>query len=554
MTSSVVALSFSSFLSIAHADSIVDTVTTGASPSRIAVIGTNVYVASASGNNVTVIDTLHGDAVSTIGIGGSPRGMIALGTKLYVANYDTGAVVIIDTASGNATSSVSVGNGPENFVVIGNMLYVNNYVGGSVTAINTASGNATTTIGLGSFPEAMLVIGTKIYITTLATPSKLYVIDTASGNATSSIGVTSAYAIANIGTAIYLPDFAGHVNVVDTANGNATSSIGGVGSGSYKIIALGTKLYVTDYYGTTVSVIDTANSNAVTSVNVGRTGYGITNLGSKVYIANNASSSVSIIDTANNNAVTTIGVGSLPVSFGTLGTKVYVANSGGATVSVIAQQYTLTYAAGSNGSISGSSIQAIGTGLNGTQVTAVPANGYHFVNWSDGLMTSIRTDINVGADATFTANFATNPISLVPETASNFGGTASINDLAKILAPGPATDAYLASRGYHASSVASPATSSHVSNNGIVTVASIPLLFANDIMIGNVGPDVKKLQQYLNTHGYIIATKGIGSLGKETDRFGLLTSIALKRFQKAHGLAVTGNLGSVTRAVINVGK
>ena len=534
---SVASLFFWSLLSIAHADSVVDTVTTGAGPSRVAVIGTNVYVANASGNNVTIIDTLHGDAVSTIGIGGSPRGIIAIGTKLYVANYDTNAVIVIDTASGNATSSIGVGSAPENFVTIGSMLYVNNYVGGSVTAINTASGNATTTIGLGTFPEAMLTIGAKIYVTSLATPSKLYVIDTASGNATSSIAVTSVYAITSIGTTIYLPDFNGHVNVVDTANGNATSAIGGVGSGSYKILALGTKLYVTDYFGSTVSIVDTANSNSITSVSVGRTGYGITSLGSKVYVANNASSSVSIIDTANNNAVTTIGVGLLPVAFGTLGTRIYVANSGGTTVSVIAQQYTLNYIAGSNGTISGSSTQAIGTGSNGTQVTAVPANGYHFVNWSDGLTTAARTDTNIGADATLTANFAVNPVVFVPVSASSFGGTASISDLAKILAPSPATDAYLASRGYHSSSV-----------------SSTTLLFSNDILVGSVSPDVKKLQQYLNTHGYIIATKGIGSLGKETDHFGLLTSIALKKFQKAHGIVATGNLGSVTRTVINSGK
>ncbi len=544
---------FSLQVSVARADSIVDTITTGSGPSRFAVMGSNVYVANSSGNSVTVIDTLHADATSTIGIGGSPRGLIAIGTKIYVANYDLNSVVVIDTASGNATSSISVGSAPENFVAIGTMLYVNNYVGGSVTAINTASGNATTTIGLGSFPEAMLVIGSKIYITSLATPSKLYVIDTASGNATSSIAVTSAYAIAAIGSTIYLPDFNGHVNVVDTANGNATSSIGGMGSGAYKIIALGTKLYVTDYFGTAVSIIDTANSNTVTSVATGRTGYAIANLGSKIYIANNADATVSVIDTAKNNSVTTVSVGSSPMTFATLGTRIYVANGGSATVSVIAQQYTLNYVAGSNGSISGSSTQAIGTGSNGTQVTAVPANGYHFVNWSDASTANPRTDASVTGDVSVTANFAANPVVVAPSSASNLGGTASISDLAKILAPGPATDAYLASRGYHSSGVVSISTASPVSNNVSATPSSTAL-FTTDILAGSVNPDVKRLQQYFNTHGYVIATRGIGSLGKETDSLGTHTSLALKKFQKAHGIPMTGNLGSATRAAINAGK
>ena len=39
-------------------------------------------------------------------------------------------------------------------------------------------------------------------------------------------------------------------------------------------------------------------------------------------------------------------------------------------------------------------------------VTAVPNTGYHFVDWSDGVLTAARTDINVTANITVTANFA----------------------------------------------------------------------------------------------------------------------------------------------------
>jgi len=48
-------------------------------------------------------------------------------------------------------------------------------------------------------------------------------------------------------------------------------------------------------------------------------------------------------------------------------------------------------------------------GGNGSQVTAVPNAGYHFVSWSDGVLTAARTDMNVTADLSVTASFEANP-------------------------------------------------------------------------------------------------------------------------------------------------
>ncbi|PWB67958.1 hypothetical protein C3F09_12555, partial [candidate division GN15 bacterium] len=74
--------------------------------------------------------------------------------------------------------------------------------------------------------------------------------------------------------------------------------------------------------------------------------------------------------------------------------------------------YTLTYLAGANGSISGTTPQTVNYGASGTAVTAVPDLGYHFVNWSDGSTANPRTDVNVTADLTVTANFAINTYTL----------------------------------------------------------------------------------------------------------------------------------------------
>jgi hypothetical protein len=70
--------------------------------------------------------------------------------------------------------------------------------------------------------------------------------------------------------------------------------------------------------------------------------------------------------------------------------------------------YTLTYTAGANGSITGTSPQTVNHGANGTAVTAVPNSGFHFVNWSNGSTSNPRTDNGVTGNISVTANFAAN--------------------------------------------------------------------------------------------------------------------------------------------------
>ena len=70
--------------------------------------------------------------------------------------------------------------------------------------------------------------------------------------------------------------------------------------------------------------------------------------------------------------------------------------------------YTLTYNAGVNGSITGTTPQTVNYGTDGAQVTAVPDAGYHFVKWNDDVMTASRTDTNITSDKTVTASFAIN--------------------------------------------------------------------------------------------------------------------------------------------------
>ena len=65
---------------------------------------------------------------------------------------------------------------------------------------------------------------------------------------------------------------------------------------------------------------------------------------------------------------------------------------------------TLDYAAGPNGSISGSSSQVVAPGDLGATVTAVPNAGYAFIGWSDGQGSASRNDY-ANYNISVTANF-----------------------------------------------------------------------------------------------------------------------------------------------------
>jgi len=82
-------------------------------------------------------------------------------------------------------------------------------------------------------------------------------------------------------------------------------------------------------------------------------------------------------------------------------------------------QYTLTYTAGKNGSITGVSPQQVDQGSDGSPVTAVADKGFHFAEWSDGLATAGRTDRNVSADLAVNARFAVNQYTLTYTAGEN---------------------------------------------------------------------------------------------------------------------------------------
>ncbi len=77
-------------------------------------------------------------------------------------------------------------------------------------------------------------------------------------------------------------------------------------------------------------------------------------------------------------------------------------------------------------------------------------------------------------------------------------------------------------------------------------------VFTQTLKLGSGSEEVLQLQKYLNTHGFPIATSGMGSAGNEVTTFGAKTAAALIKFQKANKIApAIGYFGPLTRSFVN---
>jgi len=117
---------------------------------------------------------------------------------------------------------------------------------------------------------------------------------------------------------------------------------------------------------------------------------------------------------------------------GTLVNNTYTTNAVTANCTVIANfaidTFTLTYTAGSGGSISGISPQTVDYGADGSPVTAVPDENYQFLDWSDGLKTATRQDTNVSANISVTANFAIETFTVTSSVGTGSGSISPLGD------------------------------------------------------------------------------------------------------------------------------
>jgi Putative peptidoglycan binding domain len=96
-----------------------------------------------------------------------------------------------------------------------------------------------------------------------------------------------------------------------------------------------------------------------------------------------------------------------------------------------------------------------------------------------------------------------------------------------------------------------------VATPGMTTPSNAPprtvppdVSFKHNRQLYDRGEDIRDLQKFLNSNGFIVTQDSNGLPGGETSLFGKLTFSFLKKFQTSVGLPSTGYFGPLTRAFI----
>lgn len=154
------------------------------------------------------------------------------------------------------------------------------------------------------------------------------------------------------------------------------------------------------------------------------------------------------------------------------------------------------------------------------------------------------SSVTPATPATPTETPATPAVSAAPATPASGLSATQVQSILDVLASFDADAATIAS-------VKASLWGTAGSTTGSVTSVAVQV-FKTNLTVGSLGSEVKALQQFLNAHGYTVATSGPGSVGNETTRFGSATKAALIKYQKAKGITpAVGYFGAKTRAAMN---
>ena len=235
----------------------------------------------------------------------------------------------------------------------------------------------------------------------------------------------------------------------------------------------------------------------------------------------------------------------------------------------------LTYVAGANGSLTGSTVQSVAYGGSGTAVTAVPSPGYHFVQWSDGSTVNPRTDTSVTANVSVTATFAINTLTLAYAAGANGTLTGTSSQIVSYLASGTAVTA-VPNPGYHFvqwsdGSTVNPRTDTSVTANVSVTatfaINALTLAYAagaNGTLTGTSSQIVNYLASgtavtAVPSPGYHFVQWSDGStVNPRTDtsvtaNVSVTATFAINTFTISFQAGPNGTVGAPTSQVVNYG-
>ena len=352
------ALLFELACSLAHAQNVITTISTGPSPFAVAVdeVTNRIYVSH--GNDVSVIDGQTNTIVSiAVGANAGPIAVNTVTNKIFVACGS--GVTVIDGVSNAVTTIPTTETNPDSIAVnpVTNKIYVadsNNFINGSVLEIDGAT-NAVTTVAKGFLvgPIAVNPVTNQIYVCGNILGGEATVIDGAT-HETESVGANNSPGGPS-GPIAFNPDaivvntdtneiYVGNQNPSDvTLIEGATNDVSNVGL-SDAVIAMAlnmetNKIYAVSQGTSGIMVID-GSTNSATLLDTGANSDGIAvdSVTNKIYVVQvSTNGTLSIVDGVT-NAIFKIPIGVYPfaVSVNSMTNRIYVLdNDSNGTLTVI---------------------------------------------------------------------------------------------------------------------------------------------------------------------------------------------------------------------------
>ena len=280
----------------------------------------NAYVANASSNSISVIDTATNTVTATLPLEGSPRGIAidSVRSLAYVATASQDTVTVLDLLTNAVVAVVPIGF--SNDIVLSanrDFVYVSVAGNSTVAVIDTATNTVVAEIPIGDFSGVLALA--------LAPDGSVYaaddfgvvsVIDTATNTITSTFATGATWtdiAFTPDGAFAYLSGYETGTLVLDMATRTVIATIP-TGNLQFGIAMTpnGAFVYQPGYFSEEIFVIDTAANSVVATIPVaGGAGIAMTPDGAFAYVATIADN-VQVIDIATNTVVATVPVGTTP--------------------------------------------------------------------------------------------------------------------------------------------------------------------------------------------------------------------------------------------------
>jgi hypothetical protein len=241
----------------------------------------------------------------------------------------------------------------------------------------------------------------------------------------------------------------------------------------------------------------------------------------------------------------------------TTGTLVFTV-SGFSTYDILEDTTTHTLSASKIGTGTGSIVgisSATTTYTEGTQVslTAEANSGSTFSGWGGDCLGTGTCTLTMNTNKSITANFTLNTVSTPVNSGggnTSAGGGGSVTTNTSAGGGGGSMTSNNSNTAYINPNNVGLGTVNNTTNNSTTTLTKYT--FKTDLKLYKRHPDVIKLQQFLNNRGYIIAKKGAGSPGLESNYFGPATRSALIKFQIDNKIKpAQGYFGKITRTLVN---